>query len=437
MKSTRKQQYEITWNGEPRILELPAERITAELRFKDLPALADPAGAMLQALEHPIDAPPLSKLIKPGARIALLTGDRMTDRMLGARDGLALPILDRLNALGVPDENIAIVYACGMHPHSHARERLGSEVLARVELVEHEAEDESQLAYVGATSHGTPVWINKTVAEADVRIAIGEVSPVGPAGWTGGGKIILPGVAGCDTIEHNHRMVISPEVRLGAIERNPVRLDMEEAADLAKLDVKLDVLVNSSEQIVDLYAGDFRKEWRTAVAAAKEIWTTPIEPTDIAVVYPGELRERYLGGSGYITLPSADAMTHPGGAIVLTLSASAGWSRDPSSDGHQSTFEQFALSTEQMARQMVRSQGNLRSWNNAYLVKVIIERKPVFLHCDGFTDAQARALGYAGAYKTIEEALAAATDHVGRADATISVSFPRGIQWRMTPRVEG
>ena len=436
MASTTRRSYVVPWNDTMRTFELPAERVAAELHFVDKPPLPDPAQAIMAALESPIGAPPLRALVQPGAKVALLTGDRMTDRMLGARDRLALPILDHLNKLGVRDEDVTIVYACGMHTHGHARDRLGREVLARARLVEHEAENPSQLTYVGATSRGTPVWINKAVAEADVRIGVGEVSPVGPAGWCGGGKIILPGVAGADTIEHNHRMVISPEVRLGAIQRNPVRLDMEEAADLAGLQLKVDLLVNSAEQIVDVFAGDFREEWRMAVAAAKEIWTTPMEPTDIAIVYPGDTRERYLGGATYITIAVGDAMTVREGAIILALSASGGWTTDSSSDRHQSLAEQFALSSVEMAHRMVRSQGNLRSWSNTYVPKVIMEHKPVFLCCDGFTDAEARRLGFAGAYREMDQALAAAGERIGRPQGSISVSWPRGIQWRMMPRID-
>jgi len=435
MSNTARKAFAVPWDGAWRTIELPAERLMAELGFVDRPPLSDPAQAILTALEHPIAAPPLRALAKSGAKVALLTGDRMTDRMLGARDQLALPIMDHLNKLGVRDEDVTIVYACGMHAHAHARERLGPQVLGRARLVEHEAEDCSQLTYVGATSRGTPVWVNTVVAEADVRIGIGEVSPVGPAGWCGGGKIILPGVSGADTIEHNHRMVISPEVRLGAIHRNPVRLDMEEAADLAGLHLKVDLLVNSAEQIVAVYAGDFRQEWRTAVAAAKEIWTTPMQPTDIAVVYPGDTRERYLGGATYLTIAIGDAMTAADGCVIMALSAAGGWTPDPSSDRHQSTAEQFALNSAEMARRMVRSQGNLRSWSNAYVPKVIMERKPVFLCCDGFTDAEARSLGFAGAFSDMGEALAVAGQRIGRPQGSISASFPRGIQWRMMPRV--
>ena len=428
--------YEVLWNGKPRTLELPSDRVTAELRFRDLPSLADPASAIVHALETPIGALPLRDVAKPGARVVILVGDRMTDRMIGSRDRLALPILDHLNSLGVRDGDVTVVYACGMHPHGHARERLGPEVLARVRLVEHEAEDESQLVYLGVTSRGTPVWVNRVVHEADVRIGVGEISPVGPAGWCGGGKIVLPGVAGKDTIEHNHRMVLSPEARLGAIHRNPVRQDIEEAAELARLDYKVDFLVNSDEQIVSVFGGDFRQEWRAALPLAKEIWTTPMEPTDVAVLYPGDTRERYLGAPVYLGFPIAEAMTRPGGAVVVTMSAAGGWAASGASgDRFGPGAEMFAQSSEELGRRMVRTQGNVRSLHIAYMGKRAIEARPVFLHCDGYDGAEARSLGFAGAFSSLDDALAAASERAGRRDATISCCFPRGIQWRMMPRV--
>ena len=427
--------YPVVWNGEPRDLELPAERVAAELRFRDLPALPDPAAAILGALESPISAPPLRDLVRPGSSVAILVGDRMTDYMLGSRDGLAFPLLDHLNALGVRDRDVTIVYACGMHPHPQARERLGAALLSRVRLVEHEAEDDGQLAYMGTTSRGTPVWVNRAVAEADARIGVGEVSPVGPAGWCGGGKIVLPGVAGRDTIEQNHRMALSPEVRLGAIERNPIRQDMEEAAALARLDLKVDLLVNSDEAIVAVYAGGFREEWRAALPLAEAIWTTPMAPTDVAVVYPGDTRERYLSNPVYMTINIADAMTRPGGAIVLALSAAGGWS--PAGDGgaHTPTREMFAQSAHQMARQLVRSQGSIRALHMSYMAKKVVEAKPVFLYCDGVADSEAKSLGFAGAFDTLAGALAAASEAAGGQNASLSAAFPRGIQWRMMPRL--
>jgi hypothetical protein len=428
--------FSVPWDGGTKKLGIPADRLTAELRFRDFPALKDPAAAILAALESPIGRLPLSEIVKPGNKVVLLTGDRLTDWMIGAKGGLAMPIFDRLNQLGVRDDDITVVYACGMHAHPHAKERMGAALLSRVRFVEHEGDDDCQQTYVGATSRGTPVWVNKVVMEADVKLAIGEVSPVGPAGWCGGGKIILPGVCGRDTIEHNHRMVISPLAQLGAITRNPVRLDIEEAAELAGLDIKIDVLVNTDAEIVAVFAGDFRQEWRAALPMAKEIWTTPMEPTDVAVYYPGDTRERHLGGPVYMGFATGDAMTKPTGAIVVTMSAMGGWSASATpGDKYGPGAEMFAQSSESIARKMVRTDGNVRSLHIAYMGKVAIERKPFFLHCDGFTDAEVRRFGFQAAFSSFEKALAAASEASGNPNGSISCCFPRGLQWRMMPRV--
>jgi hypothetical protein len=362
----------------------------------------------------------------------------MTDRMLGSRDRMGFPLLDYFNSLGIRDEDVTIVYACGMHPYSWAQERFGPELLSRVKMIEHVATDDSQQTFVGVTSRGTPVWINRVVVEADIRIGLGEISPVGPAGWCGGGKIILPGCAGRDTIEHNHRMSMSPHVRVGTVETNPVRLDIEEAADLARLDMKIDLLVNTDERIVDVYAGDFRKEWRAGLVRAKEIWTTPMEPTDVSISYPGEGREMYLGTTMYLAPMVAETMSRPGGASILSLSAAGGWESRVGpdlKDVYGPSEDMFRDTAEHMARRMVRSQGNIRSLHIAYMAKVVLERKPVFLHCDGYADAEARALGFAGSSRSLDEAIAMASDHIGVNKPTLSVSFPRGIQWRIMPRV--
>src|SRR3972149_3888928 len=95
--------YRVPWGDGMKELRVPADRITADLGFTALPAVPDPAAALVYALDNPIGKPPLRALVKPGDRVALLTGDRVTDRMLGSRDGLGHVILDYLNAAGVPD----------------------------------------------------------------------------------------------------------------------------------------------------------------------------------------------------------------------------------------------------------------------------------------------------------------------------------------------
>ena len=180
-------QYLIDWNGAPRALCIPEANIDAELGMKDFPALADPWSAIVAAMENPIGTPPLVEMVKPGSTVALLTGDRFTDQMLGDHFGFGFKFLDYLNRLGVKDEDVTLVYAPGSHPSPQWQEKFGKSLLNRVRAIRHECFDESSLTYLGVTSRCTPVWINKTVAEADFRLAFGEISPNVHGGWCGGG----------------------------------------------------------------------------------------------------------------------------------------------------------------------------------------------------------------------------------------------------------
>src|SRR4051812_46235954 len=196
-------QYQVNWNGEMRTLAMPCANVAAELKMTDFPPLQDPWPAIVTAMENPIGCPPLSQSLKPGHKVALLTGDRFTDQMLGSRDGLGLRLLDYLNKLGICDEDVRLVYAPGSHPSPQWQALLGPDLLKRVHAIRHDCFDEQSLTYLGVTSRCTPVWINKAVIDADFRLAIGEISPNVHGGLFGGGKIIPPGVAGLHTIEHN------------------------------------------------------------------------------------------------------------------------------------------------------------------------------------------------------------------------------------------
>src|SRR5207244_10710980 len=127
--------------------------ITAEIEFTDLPPIEDPAGALRQAMDAPIGKAPLRALVKPGDRVALLTGDRITDRMLGSRDGLGHVILDYLNAAGVRAQDVTFVFAPGTHAHRNVDEKIGARLIDRVgRYVKHRADVDEELTFRGYTS---------------------------------------------------------------------------------------------------------------------------------------------------------------------------------------------------------------------------------------------------------------------------------------------
>jgi nickel-dependent lactate racemase len=442
--------YPIDWNGEARTLGVPRENVVAEIAMTDLPPLADPWTAIVAALKNPIGCPPLAETLKPGSTVALLTGDRFTDQMLGPWLGLGHKLLDYLNRLGVRDEDVTLVYAPGSHPSPHWRERLGPELLGRVRAIRHDCYDKESLAYLGVTSRCTPLWVNREVVEADFRLGIGEISPNLQGGWCGGGKIILPGVAGWDSIEQNHYGVVQETRTVGLADGNSMRLDMEEAARMAHLDMKLDVLVDRQARIVDVYAGEHVAEHRAALPVARRIWMTPMEPADVYVVYPGQGSERHLESSFFIRIEGAELGTGEDGVIILALSAAGGWAPSTPS-GHQHwmsperTATLFKAGTEEIARAMSRREVNVRTCSSLYTARRVLEGRKVVLVCDGIGPQEARAMGFAHCTPRYEEALALALDDRGR-DARIAVNVVsneyttppgRPVAWRAMPWREG
>ena len=448
---SKAKRYSIGWNGEPRTLSIPDDNVVAEIKMTDFPPLSDPWQAIVDAMEDPIGCESIVDTLRPGNTVALMTGDRFTDEMLGRRDGLGMKLLDYLNRLGVKDGDITLVYSPGSHPSPSWREKIGGDLLARVRCIRHDCFDEQNLTYLGVTSRCTPLWVNREVVEADYRLGIGEISPNLQGGWCGGGKMILPGVAGWDTIEQNHFGVVKETNTLGLADGNHMRLDMEEAAGMASLDMKVDVLVDSQARIVDVYAGHFVAEHRAALdARARDIWMTKMDPADMYVLYPGEGSERHLSSSFFIKIEGAELGTKENGIIIMVLSTAGGWD-SPQSSGHarwmspERTAELFKAGTEAIARAMLRRDGNVRTLSGVYTARRVFERRRVFAVCDGISPQEARGYGFAHCTTRFEEALHLALSERGR-DASIAVnvvdnrySTPPGrpVSWRAMPWREG
>ncbi|MBS7621748.1 DUF2088 domain-containing protein, partial [Candidatus Bathyarchaeota archaeon] len=158
-----------------------------------------------------------------------------------------------LKSAGVRDENVTVIFGCGAHRAVTSEEAvrlLGEGVLKRVKAVSHNCKA-PDLVYVGTTpKYGTKVYLNRVFAEADLKILTGDVCFHYYAGYGGGRKSVLPGVAGEETIKANHAMLLHPNAKTGVLDGNPVHEDMVEAARMAKVDFILNVVVNSKGEIV-------------------------------------------------------------------------------------------------------------------------------------------------------------------------------------------
>jgi nickel-dependent lactate racemase len=238
-------------------------------------------------------------------------------------------ILEELGEAGVPCRGITFLLALGCHRAMTRAEmvrKLGEEAVRAYRVLNHYAYE--NLVHVGTTSRGTPVALNRHYVEAEVRIGVGQISPHGGPGWSGGAKIVLPGVAGVETIVANHK---PGRLRLGLarIEGNEWRADMEEAVRLAGIDAIVNVVVNSSRGIAGLFVGDLVAAHRAGVARAWEVMSTPLppEPADIGVFnqYPKDTEFMHLTHALHVVSSAPRPLVRPGGTMVILSASSDGF----------------------------------------------------------------------------------------------------------------
>ena len=198
-------------------------------------------------------------------------------------------ILDELKRGGVEDEAISFLVAMATHRPPNRIDlikKLGKEVVDKFRIFVHNIYENCE--YIGKTSRGTPIYINKKVLEADLKIGIGGIYPHMDAGWSGGGKIICPGASGIETIEANHSLRGGGR---GVIEGNEYREDIDEVASKVGLDFIVNVVMNCRREVVGLFAGHMIKAHREGVKFAEKVYSTEFpENMDITVIntYPSD-----------------------------------------------------------------------------------------------------------------------------------------------------
>jgi nickel-dependent lactate racemase len=278
--------------------------------------------AVRLALAVPIDNPRLRDLVRPGQKIAIITSD-ITRPCPSER--LLPPLMDELAVAGVRDADITVVFGLGAHRKQtdDERERLvGREMAARLHCID---SDPSQTVFVGRTSRGTPIEVFTPVKQADVRIVLGNVEPHYFAGYSGGAKALVPGVCSIQTIRSNHALMVDPRARTGNIEDNPVRSDIEEGAAMIGINFMLNVVLDSSKNIMAAAAGNPTTAHRWACRVVDAFSMTPIhELADIVVVSAGGYPKDINMYQAQKALDNAAVAVKPGGQIIWVAACPEG-----------------------------------------------------------------------------------------------------------------
>jgi nickel-dependent lactate racemase len=245
-------------------LDLPDDRTTVIAPAHN-PGLADEKAAVLAALRQPMSARPLRESIAPGARVCIVFSDLTRPT---PNDRLIPWLLEYLDE--APPANITLLNSTGTHrPNTPAElERmLTPGVTGRYRVVNHECEDSAAMAQVGVTRDGTPALVNRLLVEADVRIITGFIEPHLFAGFSGGPKGIMPGVAGLETVMSNHgaRNIGDPRATFGVTLGNPIWEEMRDIALRVGPSFLLNVSLNEQRQITGVFAGDLLAAHRVGI----------------------------------------------------------------------------------------------------------------------------------------------------------------------------
>jgi len=306
-------------------VELPEE--AQVLLPERLPALARPQEAVRQALRQPIGSPPLAELVRLTHTVAIV----FSDITRPTPNHILLPaILAELAARGVPQENVALINATGMHRPNTRDEliaMLGQEVVDRYRIVQHDARDKKQQAFLSQNERGAAIWINGDYMRANVKILTGFVEPHIFAGYSGGGKAVLPGIAGAETIMSNHGgpMLAHPRATWCQAEGNPVFEEARQVALATQPTFIVNVTLNERKEVTGVFAGDMIQAHDAGIAFAERAYLQPLpQRYDIVVAtnmgYPADIN-LYQSGKGMSVAAQA---VKKGGAIVLAAECADG-----------------------------------------------------------------------------------------------------------------
>lgn len=297
-------------------VDLPDERVTV-IEPVHRAAAPDPHATLLAAVRAPVAGPPLHDVVTPGARVAISVCDITR----------AQPRREMLRALfaempGIRPEDVTILIATGTHRRNtpdELEQMLGRDILSSCRVINHDSRKPATLEHVGTTSTGVRVLLAREWLAADIRLTTGFVEPHFFAGFSGGPKMVAPGLAGLDTVMtlHDAERIGHPNATWGVTEGNPIHDDVREIARMAPPHFALDVTLNRDQQITAAFAGELLAEHRVACAHAKRTAMREVDaPFDVVLTtnsgYPLD-QNLYQAVKG---MSAAAKIVKPGGTII-------------------------------------------------------------------------------------------------------------------------
>lgn len=361
------------------VLNLPDNIPTDVVEPKNVKGLPDPEGSISWALQNPVNYSPLSQCVSVKDTVGIVFSDitRATPYHI-----MIPAILKKLSHL--PKENIIFFCALGTHreaPPEELETILGKDIIDNYKIVQNNSSDRSLHSFMGTTISGNRIFLNSELMNCSLRILTGFIEPHFFAGFSGGGKALMPGMAHEDTIRFNHSIdhLDNPNTRWGITTGNPLWEDVMEAADLAQPVFLLNVTLNRSKEITGVFAGDLFNAHKEGCRFAKDTAMNGLEEAyDIVITsnsgYPLVLNV-YQSVKG---MSAAERVVKKGGSIIIAAEC---WDGIPSNSDYEKILHSVDNQSQLMSFVKKHETDFKDTWQ-VYFQAMIQEKADVYLYSE-------------------------------------------------------
>jgi len=406
--------FEVPYGAASVEFEIDQRRVINVISPKWSPPSPDPLLEVERALENPIGCPRLEEQSLRGKKVAIVVDDM--SRMTQTRT-LLQSILSVLHKEGVSRENVRILIALGTHrpmTTQEMRKKYGDQVVEHYDIINHAFDDKSAVQFVDYVAGDMPIWINKEYMKSDFRIVTGNIVPHYNAGWGAGAKILLPGLAGEETVGRMHVYSATTTPNGLGMDENPTRVLIDRFAERVGIDFLVNTVNVDNGKIAKVFAGHFVKAHRSGVTFARGIYGVPtsgLSDITISSSYPADI-DYWQGLKG---LFSADLATRVGGSIIEMT---------PCPEGLSSTHPKWIEYLQHNTRELkeLYSAGDVEdpiALGLALNVAHVKERHTVCIISDGISSKEASKIGFEK-FRNVGEALEYLSDiHGSESKVTI------------------
>jgi len=383
---------------------------------------------VVEALAHPVDSEALSDLARGKKKIVIIASDHT--RPVPSR-WIVPPMLRELRK-GSPDADITILIATGCHRGTTKEEliaKFGEEIVENEKIYVHDCDETDLLVNLGKLPSGGDCFVNSIAAEADLLVSEGFIEPHFFAGFSGGRKSVLPGIAGRDTVLANHcsEFIAHPKARTGVLEENPIHRDMLWASRAAGLRFIVNVVLNAEKKIIYATAGNPEAAHAKGCEFLSSLCRVKAREADVVIStnggYPLD-QNVYQAVKG---MTAAEATVRKGGVIIMLASSADGTGGDHFY--HQLADEENLELTQAQFLSRKRNETAPDQWQSQILIRILLHAKVIYI--SEMPDEMIRKMHMIPAH-SIEEGLRLARDLLGQ-EALRVVAIPDGVSVVVTP----